>query len=95
MAFFGRNIARAVQRAAAPVSKALRSEPPADTSPPLAQPIEPPVSGGGGTRALGRGIMGAIKRATGRRFAGGGSVGSASKRADGCAQRGKTKGKII
>lgn len=28
-------------------------------------------------------------------FAKGGSVGSASKRADGCAQRGKTKGRII
>lgn len=29
------------------------------------------------------------------RFAKGGSVGSASKRADGCAQRGKTRGKMI
>lgn len=28
-------------------------------------------------------------------FAGGGSVGSASKRADGCAQRGKTKGRFV
>lgn len=28
-------------------------------------------------------------------FAKGGSVGSASKRADGCAQRGKTKGRMI
>lgn len=28
-------------------------------------------------------------------FASGGSVGSASKRADGCAQRGKTKGRMI
>ena len=28
-------------------------------------------------------------------FAAGGSVSSASKRADGCAQRGKTKGRII
>lgn len=31
----------------------------------------------------------------GRPFAKGGSVGSASKRADGCAQRGKTKGKML
>ena len=31
----------------------------------------------------------------GRPFAKGGSVGSASKRADGCAQRGKTKGKMV
>ena len=30
-----------------------------------------------------------------RGYASGGSVGSASKRADGCAQRGKTKGRII
>lgn len=28
-------------------------------------------------------------------FASGGSVGSASKRADGCAQRGKTKGRMV
>ncbi len=28
-------------------------------------------------------------------YAGGGKVGSASKRADGCAQRGKTKGRMI
>lgn len=28
-------------------------------------------------------------------YAAGGSVGSASKRADGCAQRGKTRGKMI
>ena len=30
-----------------------------------------------------------------RPFKKGGSVGSASKRADGCAQRGKTRGKIV
>ena len=30
-----------------------------------------------------------------RPFKKGGSVGSASKRADGCAQRGKTKGKMV
>lgn len=30
-----------------------------------------------------------------RGFAKGGSVGSASKRADGCAQRGKTKGRMV
>ena len=28
-------------------------------------------------------------------YAGGGKVGSASKRADGCAQRGKTRGKVL
>jgi hypothetical protein len=30
-----------------------------------------------------------------RKYASGGSVGSASSRADGCAQRGKTKGRIV
>jgi hypothetical protein len=30
-----------------------------------------------------------------KRMAKGGSVGSASKRADGCAQRGKTRGKMV
>jgi hypothetical protein len=40
---------------------------------------------------------GSMRRAKGGPigYAGGGSVGSASKRADGCAQRGKTKGKVI
>lgn len=35
------------------------------------------------------------RRSMKRGFASGGSVGSASKRADGCAQRGKTKGRMI
>jgi hypothetical protein len=35
------------------------------------------------------------RRSMGSRYAQGGSVSSASKRADGCAQRGKTKGRII
>ena len=30
-----------------------------------------------------------------KKFSGGGSVGSASKRADGCAVRGKTRGKFV
>jgi len=37
----------------------------------------------------------AAPRSMRRGFAAGGSVSSASKRADGCAQRGKTKGRII
>jgi len=37
----------------------------------------------------------AAPRSMKRGFAAGGSVGSASKRADGCAQRGKTKGRMI
>lgn len=37
----------------------------------------------------------AAPRSMRRGFAAGGSVGSASKRADGCAQRGKTKGRMI
>ena len=84
---FGKNIARMVQRAVNPASRAV-------TPTPAAAPVTPPPASSGG-RGFGRGIMGAIRRATGRGFAGGGSVGSASKRADGCAQRGKTKGKII
>ena len=36
-----------------------------------------------------------MKEQKGRGYAKGGSVGSASKRADGCAQRGKTKGRMI
>jgi hypothetical protein len=36
-----------------------------------------------------RSSMGTLKRASG------GTVGSASKRADGCAQRGKTKGRFV
>lgn len=35
------------------------------------------------------------RRSMGTRFAKGGAVSSASKRADGCAQRGKTRGRII
>ena len=35
------------------------------------------------------------RKSMGRKFAKGGLVGSASKRADGIAQRGKTKGRII
>jgi hypothetical protein len=35
------------------------------------------------------------KSEMGKAFAKGGSVSSASKRADGCAQRGKTRGKIV
>ena len=34
-------------------------------------------------------------KAKAKKYAGGGSVGSASKRADGCAVRGKTKGRMV
>lgn len=59
----------------------------------------PPSTGGsapsGMTNVPGR-IAQVVGRAMrGRRFAEGGSVGSASKRADGCAIRGKTKGRIV
>lgn len=37
----------------------------------------------------------ARKKISGMGYKAGGKVGSASKRADGCAQRGKTKGKMI
>ena len=35
------------------------------------------------------------KNTMGRLFANGGNISSASKRADGCAQRGKTRGKMV
>lgn len=39
--------------------------------------------------------LGKKKKPEGKMMAKGGSVSSASKRADGCAQRGKTKGRMI
>lgn len=45
-----------------------------------------PLPGKGKTEKLGEGA---------KKYASGGSVSSASKRADGCAQRGKTRGKIV
>lgn len=44
---------------------------------------------------MGRAYDEAAPRSMKRGFVKGGSVGSASKRADGCAQRGKTKGRFI
>jgi hypothetical protein len=38
---------------------------------------------------------GKVKRYADERYAGGGSVSSASKRADGCAMKGKTRGKFV
>ena len=49
-------------------------------------------SGGIGERMVGAKRGGKIKA---KKYAGGGSVGSASKRADGCAMRGKTKGRMV
>ena len=49
---------------------------------------QPDYDVGGPKRRLG-------PRAPKKKFAGGGSVGSASKRADGCAIRGKTRGKMV
>ena len=40
------------------------------------------------------GMEAKFRKATGKPFKSGGKVSSASKRADGCAQRGKTKGKV-
>jgi hypothetical protein len=45
--------------------------------------------------AMGRAYDEAPRRSMSLGLKKGGSVGSASKRADGCAQRGKTKGKIL
>ncbi len=49
---------------------------------------------GGGFLSPGR-VGGAPGLRYKMQFAKGGSVGSASKRADGCAKKGKTKGKIV
>ena len=40
-------------------------------------------------------VVGAKKGGRVKKYAAGGSVSSASKRADGCAQRGKTRGKMV
>jgi hypothetical protein len=49
-------------------------------------------SGGIGERIIGAKRGGKIKA---KKYVGGGSVGGASKRADGCAMRGKTKGRMV
>lgn len=49
-------------------------------------------SGGIGERIIGAKSGGKIKA---KKYAGGGSVGGASRRADGCAMRGKTKGRMV
>lgn len=49
-------------------------------------------SGGIGEQMVGAKRGGKIQA---KKYAGGGSVGSASKRADGCAMRGKTKGRMV
>ena len=46
-------------------------------------------------QALGMKRGGAVRSKSQTKFASGGSVGSASKRADGIAQRGKTKGRYL
>lgn len=53
-------------------------------------------SGGIGERMVGAKKGGKVKaKPKTKKYAGGGSVGSASKRADGCAVRGKTKGRMV
>ena len=42
-----------------------------------------------------QGMEAKFRKATGKQFKSGGKVSSASKRADGCAVKGKTKGRII
>ncbi len=50
-----------------------------------------------GSGGIGENIVGAKRggKIKAKKYAGGGSVGSASKRADGCAMRGKTKGRMV
>ena len=56
------------------------------------------TSGGGGTtitRSPGRGFFGKLRSRLGLKEGGKVSSKSASARADGCAQRGKTRGKMV
>ena len=50
-----------------------------------------------GSGGIGENIVGAKRggKIKAKKYAGGGSVGSASRRADGCAMRGKTKGRMV
>lgn len=50
-----------------------------------------------GAGGIGENIVGAKRggKIKAKKYAGGGSVGSASRRADGCAMRGKTKGRMV
>ena len=75
----------------------LRGKP---VGPAQAGPMPSPMQGGAPTPGQFRAAANAARMRNrppmgGRPFAKGGSVGSASKRADGCAQRGKTKGKML
>jgi hypothetical protein len=58
--------------------------------------IQSRIGGGGGLGSMARSTGMTMKKGGAvKGYAKGGMVGSASKRADGCAQRGKTKGRII
>jgi hypothetical protein len=59
---------------------------------PRPMPPAPPAGGGAPMPPAGPGMK---KGGKVKKMAKGGSTGSASKRADGCAQRGKTKGKFV
>jgi hypothetical protein len=76
---------RMMDRRPAPMNRPMPSMPPAGGAP-MAPPPAPPM--GGGAPAMRKG--GKIKKK-----AKGGSVSSASKRADGCATKGKTRGKFV
>jgi len=58
--------------------------------------IQSRIGGGGGLGSMVRSTGMTMKKGGAvKGYAKGGMVGSASKRADGCAQRGKTRGKLI
>ncbi|NBW18620.1 MAG: hypothetical protein EBR82_62665 [Caulobacteraceae bacterium] len=59
------------------------------------RPMPPAPPAGGGAPMPPAGGPGMKKGGKVKKMAKGGSTGSASKRADGCAQRGKTKGKFV
>jgi hypothetical protein len=75
----------AAAKAAAAAPRPMPPAPPTPPAPPAGGGAPMPPAGGPGMKKGGK-----VKK-----MAKGGSTGSASKRADGCAQRGKTKGKFV
>ena len=85
------DMARAQQNAAQQaqaMADMARQTPPNPYMPPTATP-------GGGVTSRGAPIMAMKKGGKVKKMASGGKASSASKRADGIAQRGKTKGRMI
>ena len=72
-----------------------RMMPPAAKKTPGKKPAPKGIRGGVWTEDSGVPVPQDIDGASAKPYKKGGSVGSASRRADGCAQRGKTKGRML